>query len=443
MGLFNWNTNTSAENSPAKEHFDSAKAHFEQGNYTDALAALSHGFSNDINYKPLYRLSADCLQALGGEQEKELFETVLNDFNNGVAFCQLGDYYYEMEHYHMAISFYEKAMQLKADEDALPHNLAVSYARQFQVQKAHDILAVLTTRDFWSVYFLYKCKILLNQQENVAQALDEMVAFLNGLEHQEGLEVPKEKVAELQEMFQRLQTIEIPQQHIRDWHFIQYGAVILDFFEDQTDYVAGGRYVALWGTNESIKSVVIKLKQLLNKMELSFTTVAALNDRNSTIIGLLIAKVLGIPYQELTQENIPSNALIVAANTADFNLWEQLSVVNDGQLLFALNHNWLTPSVLAPDIVGLMSQAYYFPWDGGGFRFDEITNEMIQTEVDERSAELLANEIALIEVEMDDNNDLYGFYTQRKDWLKGIGSTAGQLRYNFMIESPVTGAYFA
>jgi hypothetical protein len=68
---------------------------------------------------------------------------------------------------------------------------------------------------------------------------------------------------------------------------------------------------------------------------------------------------------------------------------------------------------------------------------------MIQTEVDERSAELLANEIALIEVEMDDNNDLNGFYAQRKDWLKGIGSTAGQLRYNFMIESPVPGAYFA
>jgi tetratricopeptide (TPR) repeat protein len=444
MGLFHWTSNQSSDKSPtpAQEDYDNAKRHYSDGNFTEALGALTHAFAKDINFKPLYQLAADCLAALGGEYEQSIFENALQHFNDGQSFSTLGDYYYEMEHYHMAVSFYEKAVSLKATAEPLHHNLAVSYARQFQVAKAHDLLNGLTTRDFWSVYFLYKCKILLNQTENVAQALDEMMVFLNGMEQQEGLAIPKQKVAELQEMYQRLLTVEKPEQHISEWHFIQYGSVVLDYFESE-DYVAGGRYVASWDSNESIKKNVQQLKFFLQQMGLSFSTVAVLNNRNAAIVGQVIAAELGIVFEYLDAENLPYNALIVAADSSEFNDWEQLTTIDHGQVLYALNHNWLMPSVLSPDIIGFMSQAYYFPWNGGGLRMNEATNEMEQTAEDNRSEDAIAADIIRLENVNDNSAEDYSFYLDRKTWLKGIGEKAGSQRYNFMIESPVTGAYFS
>jgi len=442
MGLFNWNIKGKQEPSPAEEQYQLAKRNFADGNFTEALRSLNHAFYADINYKPLYKLAAETLAGLGADFEQSLFENALQHFNDGKSFNDLGDYYYEMQHYSMAVPFYEKAVALQYTEEPIMHNLAVSLARQFEVQKAHDLLAALPTRDFWSVFFLYKCKILLNQRENVAQAIDEMMQFLNGMPEQEGLDIPKQKVNELNEMFDRLVTIEQPKQHIRDWQFIQYGSVILDYFESD-DYVAGGRYVAAWGTNESIKQIVAQLHQLLHRLEKQYSLVAILPDRASSIIGQVIAKELNLPFEYLDESNLPFNAVIVGANTADFNDWEILATIDNGNTIFAYNHCWLEASVLTPDIIGLVSQSYYWPWDGGGFTVNPVTNEMENTVADERAVEAIAEDIFALQTSKKMEDEHIAFYLDRKHLIKGIGANAGNLRYNFMIESPVPGSYFA
>jgi len=221
-----------------------------------------------------------------------------------------------------------------------------------------------------------------------------------------------------------------PGMNIRDWHFIQYGTAIIDFFEtDADDYVAGGRYVALWGNNESFKNVVVKFKQFADALGVSFQKVLSLPDRDSDISGRVIAKELGIEFDHYDPDKPSDHCLIVAAHSMYFHNYEELMGIHEGQVTFALNHNWLEPSMISPDVIGFMSQSYSFPWQ-------ELTD-------DEHQAEDIANEISNTETEPEDNSNNLQFYTTHKDHLKGIGKLAGDNRNNFVIESPVTGSYFA
>lgn len=36
--------------------------------------------------------------------------------------------------------------------------------------------------------------------------------------------------------------------------------------------------------------------------------------------------------------------------------------------MFSLNHHWIQSTKITLDIIGLLSQQYYFPWDGGDIK---------------------------------------------------------------------------
>jgi hypothetical protein len=110
-----------------------------------------------------------------------------------------------------------------------------------------------------------------------------------------------------------------------------------------------------------------------------------------------------------------------------------LSEVKNGQILFALDHDWLNPTKITPDIIGLMSQKYHFPWEGGGLQM---------TVPDQQPAEDLASEIFALQVPETDIQALLDFYAKRKPYLKGIGTSGRNIRYEFSIESPVPGSFF-
>jgi hypothetical protein len=61
---------------------------------------------------------------------------------------------------------------------------------------------------------------------------------------------------------------------------------------------------------------------------------------------------------------------------------------------------------------------------------------------DQRPAEDLASEIFALQVPDLDIQALLDFYAKRKPYLKGIGTSGRNLRYEFSIESPVPGSFF-
>jgi hypothetical protein len=109
----------------------------------------------------------------------------------------------------------------------------------------------------------------------------------------------------------RLQAVGEPEPLIPDWHFIQYGAAILDLMDESVSEdafeVAGGRYVALWGQMESVRRVLEMLKIFLAATEQKPRIVVAHEDRDSQILGLALSQVLGLPFETAT--SAPSSVL--------------------------------------------------------------------------------------------------------------------------------------
>lgn len=445
MRLFDFLKNKSQKESEAKTDYQKALEKFNNNQFQDALKNIASGFEKDLDYKPLYELSAKCLEKIGAHDEAELFTKVIHAPNQFEPYKNLGTHFYESGYLNLALPFLERAVSIDSSNLDTVHDLALVYARRFQIEKAVKVLEDNHPQnDFWNYWFWCKLRILYGKTEGVEKALNELKAVLEKEKDTTEIEFPELKVNEVFEMLQRYNQINTPKKQIRDWHFIQYGGIILDYFDDSENYVAGGRYVASWGSNEAIKIIILILKKYIEELSFQITKIAYINNRNAEIIGRAIGHELNLSTVLYTTNESNENTLIVGADSSDFNDFEELAIVKEGQILFALNQCWLQSSAISPDIIGFMSQYYYYPWNGGGLRVvDAEKGTTEKTLPDERSEEEIAKDIFSIkpsEIKIDENN--LNFYLQHKEYLKATGSKVNKNRFNFMIESPVPGSYF-
>jgi hypothetical protein len=444
MGIFDIFKSKESAKPNGPEEYQLALDKFNDGEYQNALGSLVWGFKKDVEYKPLYELAIRCLDALGGNEESNLFKIALENMKSFQSFKNLGVHFFQEGHYDLALPFLRKAVQLNSKDSDTVHDLALVLARRFQIEEAISVFEDNNSLDdFWNYWFWCKLRILASRTEGVQEGLNQLIQTLNDQPVQEQIEIPRQKVNEVLEILERFNTIGKPNHDIQDWHFIQYGGTILDYFDETDDFVAGGRYVASWGSNESIKDIIFKLEVHLKNCGVSFDKVYALTDRDSQIIGSAIALHFGKTCTPYVATIDTSNSLIVGANTSDFNDYVELGEIGNNQLTFALNHNWLDPASINPDIIGCMNQTYYFPWHGGGIRIvDMETHKTERTEPDHREPSLIANDINKLSKSQEYNDERLQFYVKYADFLKGTGSKSNKQRFNFMIESPVPGSYF-
>ncbi|MDF1698088.1 MAG: hypothetical protein P1U56_19730 [Saprospiraceae bacterium] len=420
--------------SPALEDWLKAKEHYETGDYSTALSLLVGGFRKDIYYTPLYELSSKCLDKMGGKDESILFKNAIGALNAST-FQQLGNHFYQVEHYPLTEIFLEESFKTNKDAE-VGHNLAVAYARRFDTKKAQETLEIIRNKfDFWTYWFYVKMKILNNDKSNLEQSIKELEDAFDPNSNDENLIIPKQKVKELRESFERLQLVNQPEQKIRDWQFIQYGTLIMDFFYAEDQYVAGGRHVASWGNNEFIKDILHVLSNILK--EKGIEKIVHANNNDSRIIGTALSKISNIPIEEYRPTNGYRNSLMLVSDSSGFNEFNNIEIINNQNITFSFNHNWLQTNYICPDIIGLMSQSYTYPWNGGNFKMNE-DGTTSRTEPDQREDELIADEIAATELKGKVTID--AFYDSVKNDLK-MNQIQGH-RYNFMIESPVPGSYF-
>ena len=177
---------------------------------------------------------------------------------------------------------------------------------------------------------------------------------------------------------------------------------------------------------------------------LSFQGVVSFKDRDSEIMGRLLAKEFGVSFSFYDPALPNRDCLIVSADSSYFQEHEELNTIRHGQVLLSINHSWLDSAAISPDIIGFMTQMYSFPWRGNGMRVVDMESRTIERiPPDNRSAEEIADDIFNQVLEPEDISTHLSFYAERKEYLKGIGSRTNNNRYNFMIESPVPGSYFS
>lgn len=432
-------------NSRASQYLEKAQKIFNENDAQEALGTLAAGFSADVSYKPLYELALRCLQQLGAEDEAEFYENALADFNNPDVFYDLGYFYVDVGHNGLAVPFLERARQLAPNDSQIAVELSLAYIAVFQPQRARDILSGFELNRFWDLLLYHKCSLLCGEPKGIREFVD--------LAKEDLPDVPfdtarmLQAINELDESLRRLSTLGQPQAVVRDWHFIQYGAAILDYFDEritpEASSVAGGRYVYQAGSNSHIAGILWKLKRYLNELNRCPSFIFGLPDRDSEIIGRAAAEILDLPFFAAGEEDASHPyCLAVAADNRLIGFPTPLETIYDHHILFALNLNWLSSASVTPDVVGLMSQDYILPWKGGAMQIDE-NGKMKMTPSDDRPAELIAQEIASAEPEQDSGfAETLDFYKSRADLLKG-GENGGDRRLLFRVDSPVPGAFFS
>lgn len=433
------------DESPASKHLQTAQKILDEGDAQEALGALAAGFSADVSYKPLYELAVRCLRQLGAEDEANFYQTALADFENPDAFYILGYFYADSGH-SIAVPFLERSRQLAPNDSKIAYELALAYIATFRHLQARDILSGIELNNFWHKLLYYKCSLLCGETKGIREFVESVKEDL--------LDVPFDAaqilraVDELDESERRFSALgRQPQAIVRDWRFIQYGAAVLDYFDERVMpegmSVAGGRYVYQVGSNSHIAGILRKLKRFLEELNRSPQFVCGLPDRDSEIVGRAAAEILKLPFLSITEEDaFQPHCLVVAADNRFIGLPTPLETIYAKQTLFGLNLDWLSFASVTPDVAGLMSQDYVLPWNGGAMQLDE-NGEMNTTPADDRPAELIALEIASAEPEQDSGfAATLDFYKSQAALLKG-GKTGGDRRLLFRVDSPVPGAFFS
>lgn len=447
----------------AHEHYLAAQAAFEDQDAQQAYRLLQVAFETDIAYRPLYQLAARLFVHSNLPECADLFYEALKDFENDAVFFRLGYDLVGAGQFRLAVPFLEHALALYP-RAATALELSLALTATFQVEKSLQILEPYLKTEknsFWFIYQYHYCSLLFsfrNQNPIEVRAWIEHAktsGILQRYAESEDATIREYALTSLEEMLNRFEAVaqnQLPAPHIRDWHFIQYGAAILNFLDEtkQEEELAAGRFVHLWENQEAVELTLAKLKRFIAKIyrhgeagEAFFRVVIGLADRNSEIIGMAIAKMLNLPY--LSERDLPIDAeyaLIVGSESTFFNNYPELSTIKKNQVLFAYHQSWFDETSNQPDIVGHISQYYSFPWQGEGYLFNPETKNLEPAPKDERPSQEIASELAKTNKGLWLPNSFYKnlqFYMKHKDLLKGGARDLRPLRLHYKTDSPLAG----
>jgi hypothetical protein len=427
---------------------ETAQQELERQNYPECLRLLTFAFVDKPGDRGCYELAARCLREMKAEDEAKLFESALAHFDDFRPFFDLGYHFIDAGHDRLAIPMLQRAFELAPGNSEVGLELAIALCGRFQPGVARQILMQCDLiSSFWVAYQYFWSSLLCNIGDGAEQFIKESRRQFLAEAASHEIRGALYALDKLDEMRLRLQAIGEPLPLIRDWHFIQYGAAVLDYFDDRDGQegfkVAGGRWVYIGVSYQQLAITITKLKRFLSTLGREPSLVLSLPDRDSAIIAQGVANIFKLP---LTVVSDPSSvgwedSLLVAANNFNY-AGTQIERVLKRQTVFSFNLDWLSQGPSTPDVVGLMSQYCVLPWSKDRLVADPETGERMSAGEDTRAPELIAEEFSQEVDDMDPSfSEVLDFYKKHALYLKG-GRLGGGKRWRFITDSPVPGSYF-
>ncbi len=416
--------------SPAEPFVKKAKQFMEKNNIQKCFSTLDQAFNADIYHMPAYEFAVQALTSVNAKKEASLFHNVIHSKDKTQAFKILGNHFLEAENYRLAKTFLGEAFKKKKDL-AVGHDLAIAYARKFDTKTAQEILEQISDEfDYWTFWYYTKLKILNNDRREIENHINELEDVTRVEAKNENHQVAIDKAQEVVASYLALLSIDNPAREIKHWHFIQYGAIILDLFDTE---VAGGRHVASWGNFEQINGILHAFKKVAEQLSVNIKKIVTTKDRDSLIIGKALSLLLEVPFANLDANASYEDTLFVSAYASSLHEIPFIENIADNNKIFSLVQQWMVPTFVAADVVGLIAQMYTLPWA------ENNINNKEGIDYQAMSMNEVAEKILKAKPTPTSNFDL-DFYTSRKVFLKFTSETGK--RSNYTLESPVPGSYF-
>ena len=408
----------------------------ERHDPANALRVLSDAFQQDAGDLPCYRLAAKALRALGGDREAHLFERAARQFDRARPFYELGFRYVADRHFKLARAFLERADTLAPDEPGILVELAVCYS---SLGRFRDAIAKLErvsglAAHFWPTYQLCWCYLTEGDVDRAGALLPALTQVATGPDEQDAMP----KLADFLDRLQRYGRPENPT--VREWHFIQYGAVVLNLL-DEHPQALHGRYRALWGSYDGMADDLTRLERLLGTLDVRVPRVTYAPTRSAEIIARTLAHVWHLPVERALSGSHAADSLVVAASSHELQHLDGLEPVRARQVLFAYHQNWTQDGYVNPDVCAVLAEMYECPW---GRRLRPAGDQAEIVPEDSRPVDAIVEELAASlqrsRAERADDHALRQWIAERRDGLILGNATRYRHRPRFSTESPLGSA---
>ncbi|GAA0213207.1 hypothetical protein GCM10009527_006390 [Actinomadura nitritigenes] len=175
---------------------------------------------------------------------------------------------------------------------------------------------------------------------------------------------------------------------LRGWHFALGGSVLLTLSPYGFEQGMTGRYAFVSDSYGDCRRAVDRLRLVLDAAGRRPRAVGLLDDRSSTILGLAVAGVLGLPAERFAPGS--PGVLVVAYDLSEAGA-TGLRERAEGQVLFERATRWTDPPPVSADVSGFLHQTVMPPW--GERMMAGEDGEVRRVPEDRRPVEELAAEI--------------------------------------------------
>ncbi|MEV6838445.1 hypothetical protein AB0N17_28715 [Streptomyces sp. NPDC051133] len=154
---------------------------------------------------------------------------------------------------------------------------------------------------------------------------------------------------------------------LRGWQYVIGGTVLGTLSPYGFDAGMTGRYAWLQDTTGQCLRGLLRLRTLLEAAEVPVRSVSLLPDRDSRILGLAAAEVLGLPAEPFAPGRTDTVVVAydldgLAAHEDGPDIVRELFERAPGQVLHEHASCWTDPPAITADSVGLLRQSVVAPW---------------------------------------------------------------------------------
>ncbi|MFC4766338.1 tetratricopeptide repeat protein [Effusibacillus consociatus] len=409
-------------------------------NYERAMEILHFALRRPEFDVRVYEKFAFVLRMSGKHEAAGLFEAVVADTEDAEAYFRLGYQLVQEGMYGSALGPLSRCVQLVPDAAAANYEFAFALMKEFYNEEAlHFFMKAYEQEQAMSMTF-YIAQLLIFLGRS-----GEATLFVSKLEEQ----VKESGEGEMQleytkGMLRRYRAHKA--ETIRDWHFVQYGTLLLRTFEE--DYPdepnhSNGRFTFVNFSYEQVASVLAALQTTIGTIDVfpKYEYVAAAG-KASEPLAHAFGRMLMLPVKPLADGLASGQKGIVITSFSDelqeigADVWERGDV-----LLFSFALSWTQETNTLPEVIGYLAQAARLPWQER-LEFSE-DGEPSVIPPDDRPAEEIARGILdrVLHTDMQWVGRIHDYYKERKAEIVA-GSQIDVPRKKFFVHSALGGARY-
>lgn len=431
----------SREESVIEQILRDADAHIDAERYEDAFEVLHYALRRPEFDIRIYQRFAFVMRMIGRYEAAELYERIVTNPEDAEAYFHLGHQLVQEEAFGSALGPLSRCVQLAPEAAAANYEFAYALMKEFYHEEAlHFFGKAFEQEQAMSITF-YIAQLLIFLGRSGEAAI-----FVNKLEEQVQAENGEGgmQLAYLKDILRRYRSYK--PETIRDWHFVQYGTILLRTFEEdypQEDNHSNGRYTLVNFGYQQVANVLAVFQTTIGPLSLfpEYQYVAAAGETSGPLAHAL-GKMLMLPVKSLAEGLSSGQKGIVIASFSD-ELQEIADAVwqRDDVLLFSFALSWTREVNVLPEVIGYFAQVPRLPWQSRAELNEHGEPEILPS--DERPVEEIARDILdrVIYADMQWVGRIHDYYKARQDDLVA-GDQIEVPRKKFFVHSALGGARY-